>query len=222
MIRNKLASILADRGIKISRAAMELPNISRNTITNTASNNGKMIQLETIDTLCQYLDITPADFFEYLPFDLEFHTDITKNEAMTNEFFDFIKLKAGNLSFDFYIKKTVHNGSSPKLYGFSGTLQKVGISNKGEHLYFQLAKDDKNNFNELWDNPNFSGFKLQTWRNIKQNISDAINQSMVERFPQMQDDPFDYVNCDGSDLIISSSFNVDAEYNQSHDDELPF
>ena len=82
MIRNKLASILADRGIKISRAAMELPNISRNTITNTASNNGKMIQLETIDTLCQYLNITPAEFFEYLPFDLEFHTDITKNDIL--------------------------------------------------------------------------------------------------------------------------------------------
>lgn len=219
MIRNKLASILADRGIKISRAAMELPNISRNTITNTASNNGKMIQLETIDTLCQYLDITPADFFEYLPFDLEFHTDITKNKAMTDEFFDGIKLKSGDLSFDFYIKKTVHNGSSPKLYGFSGTLQKVGIADK---MYLQLTKDDKNNFNELWDSPNFSGFKLQTWRNIKQNISAAINQSMIERFPQMQDDPFDYVSSDGSDLIISSSFNVDAEYNQNPDDELPF
>ena len=90
MIRNRLASLLADRGIKISRAAMELPNISRNTITNTASNNGKMIQLETIDTLCQYLNITPAEFFEYLPFDLEYHADITENDATTNEFFDYI------------------------------------------------------------------------------------------------------------------------------------
>ena len=52
-------------------------------------------------------------------------------------------------------------------------------------------------------------------------IALAINKSMVERFPQMQDDPFDYVNADGSDLVICSSFNVDAEYNRTNDD-MPF
>lgn len=221
VIRNKLASILADRGIKISRAAMELPNISRNTITNTASNNGKMIQLETIDTLCQYLNITPAEFFEYLPFDLEFHTDITKNEAYTDELFDFIKMGPNGINFDFYVNKITYNSKPNTLYEFSGTVEKIGNTEQDQFIYIKLTNEGNNDFKEVWDNPKFSGFKLQVWNDIKQNIALAINKSMVERFPQMQDDPFDYVHADGSDLVISSSFNVDAEYNHTNND-LPF
>ncbi|OUT06659.1 TAL effector protein PthXo1 [Lactiplantibacillus plantarum] len=62
MIRNRLAELLAERDLKISRVAAQLPNLSRNTITATASNTGKMIQLETVDTLCQFLHIEPTDF----------------------------------------------------------------------------------------------------------------------------------------------------------------
>lgn len=84
MLRNRLASLLADRGIKISRAATELPNLSRNTITNTASNTGKMIQLEIINALCQYLGVTPNEFFEYLPFDVDISIN-SDNELIINE-----------------------------------------------------------------------------------------------------------------------------------------
>ena len=72
MIRNRLAELLAERSLKISRVAAEIPNLSRNTITSTAQNSGKMIQLETVDKLCQYLQIKPDDFFEYVPFDIEY------------------------------------------------------------------------------------------------------------------------------------------------------
>ncbi|WP_225422958.1 helix-turn-helix domain-containing protein [Companilactobacillus jidongensis] len=69
MIRNNLAVLLAERSLKITRVANDT-GISRNTITSTAQNDGKMIQLETINKLCQYLDIRPDQFFEYLPFDI--------------------------------------------------------------------------------------------------------------------------------------------------------
>ena len=42
MIRNRLAELLAERGLKISRVATEIPNLSRNTITSTSQNSGKM------------------------------------------------------------------------------------------------------------------------------------------------------------------------------------
>lgn len=70
MIRNRLAELLAERGIRISKVANDIPNLSRNTISATAQNESKMIQLETINSLCQYLEISPNDFFEYLPFDV--------------------------------------------------------------------------------------------------------------------------------------------------------
>lgn len=72
MIKNRLAELLAERNLKISRVANDIPNLSRNTITSTAQNDTKMIQIETINMLCQYLEISPADFFEYIPFDIKF------------------------------------------------------------------------------------------------------------------------------------------------------
>jgi len=35
-----------------------------------------MIRLDTINTLCMYLNVTPADFFEYLPINISFETAI--------------------------------------------------------------------------------------------------------------------------------------------------
>lgn len=65
MIRNRLAEILFERDIKIVRIAKET-GISRNTITNTASNNSEMLQMNTINKICGYLEITPCDFFDYI------------------------------------------------------------------------------------------------------------------------------------------------------------
>jgi len=83
VIRNNLAVLLAERSLKITRVARDT-GISRNTITSTAQNDGKMIQLETINKLCQYLDVNPEQFFEYLPFDISGnfslnHMDYTLN-----------------------------------------------------------------------------------------------------------------------------------------------
>lgn len=71
MIRNRLKELMAERGLKASRIANDIENLSRNTINSTVNNNGKMIQFETINLLCQYLGVTPNDFFEYLPFDVD-------------------------------------------------------------------------------------------------------------------------------------------------------
>lgn len=66
MIKNRLAVLLAERNLKITKVAKDT-GISRNTITSTAQNDSKMIQLQTIDVLCNYLGITPNEFFEYYP-----------------------------------------------------------------------------------------------------------------------------------------------------------
>lgn len=65
-IRNNLAVLLADRRLKITQVSLET-GISRNTLTSVYYNRNKMIQLYTLDTLCQYLGITPGEFFAYDP-----------------------------------------------------------------------------------------------------------------------------------------------------------
>lgn len=80
MIRNNLAVLMRERGIKNSILSLKT-GISKNTISSTAQNDGKMIQLETINKICQVLDITPNEFFEYTPIDALYHVDIDEESS---------------------------------------------------------------------------------------------------------------------------------------------
>ncbi|HCM90751.1 MULTISPECIES: helix-turn-helix transcriptional regulator [Vagococcus] len=75
MIINRLGILMAERGIKISDV-FEATNISRSTLTSISQNESKMIQLETIDSLCNYFDITPNEFFDYAPYILKYDSYI--------------------------------------------------------------------------------------------------------------------------------------------------
>jgi len=75
MIRNRLAALIAERGLKITRVAKDT-GISRNTITSIAQNDSEMMRMETINTLCKYLGITPCEFYEYEPLDIDFFIEV--------------------------------------------------------------------------------------------------------------------------------------------------
>ena len=68
MIRNNLSLLLTERNLKITKVSNDT-NISRTTLTALNQNDNKMIQMETINTLCKYLKITHCEFFEYTPID---------------------------------------------------------------------------------------------------------------------------------------------------------
>lgn len=71
MIRCNLAILLAERGYKISNVSRDT-GISRTTLTALSQNTGFGIQLETLNTLCMYLNVTPSQFFSVVPFDVDF------------------------------------------------------------------------------------------------------------------------------------------------------
>ena len=70
MLRNRLQEILNERGLKNARVAQDIPELSRNVLDEIVNNNDTAIPFATVDLLCRYLNIKPADFFEYLPFDV--------------------------------------------------------------------------------------------------------------------------------------------------------
>lgn len=108
MIRNRLAEILFERDIKVVRMAKEI-GISRNTIANTASNTSEMLQMNTINKICGFLEITPCDFFHYIPIDIDFSffeedkIDLVKSWNLDN-----LKCKA-NFDIDMLIDITNKN-----------------------------------------------------------------------------------------------------------------
>lgn len=66
MLKNNLSVLMAERGLKIADL-YNATGISKTTLMAIANNNSKGIQFETLDRLCNYLDVAPNDFFEYVP-----------------------------------------------------------------------------------------------------------------------------------------------------------
>lgn len=194
MIRNRLAELLAERSLKISRVATQLPNLSRNTITSTAYNSGKMIQLETIDTLCQYLHIEPADFFEYLPFNIDFDITITENKALFSDITRTgVFLKKKDIEFDLYIK--IDNATTKgEVFGYSGFNTSGYL---GDPICINLLKDKNDNpgFSDFWNSKITPGFQTMIWNNLKsdlaKHLSDTLNEKLAYNdlsFPLSSDD----------------------------------
>ncbi|EPY07101.1 XRE family transcriptional regulator [Paenibacillus sp. E194] len=66
MIRFRLGEIMRERNLK-NKDVVELTNISRNTITTLSANATARIDFETINKLCNGLQIRPEELFEYVP-----------------------------------------------------------------------------------------------------------------------------------------------------------
>lgn len=71
MIINNLAVLMKERNIKNVTLSART-GISKNSISQLSNNNNSMILLETINKLCQELNVTPDEFFEYSPYDVSF------------------------------------------------------------------------------------------------------------------------------------------------------
>lgn len=74
MLIPNLSVLLAERRLSISKVS-EDTHISRTTLTALAGHGAKGMQFDTLNTLCQYLKITPGELFIYRPFDLELACD---------------------------------------------------------------------------------------------------------------------------------------------------
>ena len=66
MLENRLWVLMAERQIKISSISDDT-GISRTTLTSLKYHRASRIDFKTLDILCQYLRITPGEFFEYKP-----------------------------------------------------------------------------------------------------------------------------------------------------------
>lgn len=151
MIRNRLKELMDVRGLKATRIANDINNLSRNTINSTVNNSGKMIQFETVNLLCQYLGVTPKDFFEYLPFDVSATVDADDDPIVDtpdyNEVPDNFYIKPFYLNL--YLTKTSNNysaGESKKTFELSV------ISD--EKILFR-SSDEFGNNNFIMDVPSF-------------------------------------------------------------------
>lgn len=108
MIQSRLSVLMAERGLKISDLYEET-GISKTTLMAIAENNGKGVQFDTVDKLCNFLGVTPCDFFDYSPYIVE---------TQTSNFIDGnlkgieIKIKKQNYEKEFNLDIYVYSGNS--------------------------------------------------------------------------------------------------------------
>ncbi|WP_394243827.1 helix-turn-helix domain-containing protein [Vibrio astriarenae] len=66
MLKCHLSKIMGERKLKISDVSRDT-GINRGTITRLYNETATRVELEVIDTLCSYFDITVAELFERIP-----------------------------------------------------------------------------------------------------------------------------------------------------------
>ncbi|UFH65054.1 helix-turn-helix transcriptional regulator [Clostridium cadaveris] len=81
MIRCNLSVLLAERNIKITQISNDT-GISRTTLTSISNNYAKGLQFDTLNTLCNYLKITPNQLISYIPVDIEVKYVYVNNESL--------------------------------------------------------------------------------------------------------------------------------------------
>lgn len=171
MIRNRLAELMQLKGVKVVQLAKET-GISRNTITNTVQNDSEMYRLDTINKICHTLNITPCDFFEYSPIEIDIdishdpdvlHIGRTVNDSYVAD--------DVNLELDI-IFTLVKDGIANNIYGTLKYLPQSVITTNTLHTssitYSLEMNENQNNLNELLSEVNklSSGFKTMIYKKM--------------------------------------------------------
>ena len=131
--------------MKITKVSKDT-GISRTTLTSLANNYSQGVQFETLDSLCSYLKITPADFFSYSPFNVFINVD---EKAKGDE------IHIGKFSIQFVIKsaygKTITEFSLPAEVKFSRGVSQDELDSEVEtkflNIVINVSDSDVNKYN---------------------------------------------------------------------------
>lgn len=203
MIRNRLKELMAESHLKASRVANDIDNLSRNTINSTVNNKGKMIQLETINSLCQYLGVTPDDFFEYLPFDVHISISSDEDLSLVGSTRDAFKGYFAPFYLNLYLTKEQTNqstGTIKKTFELSIVLEKqLNFAINSDNFSHDYHPTDIAEFKVILGNPpletkskqaqEFNEFwNKELTRGFRQDIQDTIKSKLINYFNQQVQD----------------------------------
>ena len=123
MIRNNFNILMAERQLKITRVANDT-RISRTTLTALSQEQSKGVQLDTLNTLCNYFNITPCEFFDYIPYEFSINVVNSDDETSLEMPNDFIEK---NINYDLFINVYNNRGLKIKIYSLHSVLSLQNI-----------------------------------------------------------------------------------------------
>lgn len=80
MIKNNFNELVAQRKLKITRISNDT-GISRPTLNALTRDDGKGIQYDTLNALCNYFSVTPCEFFSYIPYDIKYNFEVIDEQG---------------------------------------------------------------------------------------------------------------------------------------------
>ena len=141
-----------------------------------------MLQMDTIDKICQVLDVTPDDFFEYSPYNVSFDFEFLDND------FEFYGDSA--ISNCQGIVRVEKNNQEILLVEFDGYIETVRIDMTPNEIYQFSCKINSDNYRELEDK--FSNTMMLEVTNrfgsfIKNQLS-QLNDGNIFKFNMKKDE----------------------------------
>lgn len=204
MIKNQLSTLLAERSLKITKVSNDT-GISRTTLTALNQNENKMVQMVTINTLCNYLKITPADFFEYSPLDASFYfelgdlttTDEQRShgeplEFTTNGFINFTKYgdKFGSIEFNGFLMDygIVEHANNNDIFLLGIFLNPISDTSKYfDDLSISLQTQIKNDFSKFIEKKLNKEWKQDSDNKIRYEIAISFDADKPASFKPIAD-----------------------------------
>ena len=203
-IKSNLKVLLAKNDIKLSKVSVDT-GISRTTLTALSEGHSKGVQFDTLNTLCNYFNISPSDFFSYFPLDIEIKiTDInitvSDHQYMDGEIFfnakiDSIELYAVVKKYNkqAYTIELVGNGI---ISGFNEFIEiNVKINDKDENFntfksdFSKLSPDLVKYFYKVTEESLFN--QLSEYEYMDKKITSGLNANTITlHISNVLDTPF--------------------------------
>lgn len=192
MIRNNLSILMSERGIKNSTLSMRT-GISKNAISSISQNDIKMIQLETINKMCQVLEIDPGDFFSYLPYDFEFTFVYEKftPKIRLSEFGEWLGLYFEKISFDLFVK-VLKADKELDMFEFESESFNLGVNLlQGEKMEigFSSSTDDAERFSAFFQKIPVT-FKIDIQKKIEDEFYGDLTLAIEEQIASLEEKGF--------------------------------
>lgn len=194
MIKTNLAVLMAERGLKISDL-YEATGISKTTLMAISENTGKGIQYDTIDKLCNFLNISPTDFFVYSPYIFKFHKDEKSGVYLPNIVIT-VKKASKMKSYSFFADITTPQGMYYPVtqedadlslsYDLTFDTEKNTLANNGD----ELAKKNYKEFYDIYSNLPIS-LKSELNKEFLSIALDNLSKLNGENIEVMDGNPFD-------------------------------
>lgn len=175
MLKSNLSVLMAERGLKIAKV-YEDTGISKTTLMALSENTGKGVQFDTVDKLCNYLGVTPSDFFAYVP--VIWDMSISKREKTPHD----------------YIVVTVKNSKLKRSYQlhvffYSAENYDFPIENEKFDLWMKVNVEKSDTYNEDDFFGMLEAFPItfeNDFRNDIVNLSEEILMSYLKKNDDIQ------------------------------------